>query len=172
MSSGRGARVPAEVRREIEEFLFYEARLADESRYEEWEALVTDDVHYWVPAGDSPDYDPRARLSYVNDNRSRLATRVRQLKTGLRHAQTPPSIMRRVISNVEILAVDELCGEYEVGANFVLYELARQSTGEVRVWPGRATHRLRRVNGELRIASKRVDLVNASRPLPNLTFLI
>jgi 3-phenylpropionate/cinnamic acid dioxygenase small subunit len=168
----RPVRLPEAVRREIEEFLFYEARLADESRYDEWEALVTDDVHYWVPAGDSFDYDPASRLSYVNDNRSRLATRIRQLKTGLRHAQTPPSVMRRVISNVEILAADEPAGEYQVGANFVLYELARQATGELRIWPGRTTHRLRRVNGELRIAAKQVDLVIASQPIPNLTFLI
>lgn len=164
--------VHAELRREIEDLLFLEARLADESRYDEWEALVTEDVHYWVPAGDCADYDPASRLSFVNDNRSRLATRIRQLKTGQRHSQTPPSAMRRVISNVEVLSVDEARGEYEVGSNFVLYELARQSTGELRIWPGRATHRLRRVDGTLRIAAKRVDLVAASLPIPNLTFLI
>jgi 3-phenylpropionate/cinnamic acid dioxygenase small subunit len=164
-------RVDEATRREIEAFLFHEARLADESRYEEWEALVTDDVHYWVPAsaagGDSAD-----RLSYVNDNRSRLATRIRQLKTGHRHSQTPPSVMRRLVSNVEILAADEVSGEYEVGSNFVLYELAHQATGHVRVWAGRTTHRLRRIEGRLRVAAKRVDLVNASGPIPNLTFLV
>ncbi|MGH7898222.1 MAG: aromatic-ring-hydroxylating dioxygenase subunit beta [Candidatus Binatia bacterium] len=159
------------LRPEIEAFLFHEARLADESRYEEWEALVTDDVHYWVPAG-AADYDPASRLSYVNDNRSRLATRIRQLKTGLRHAQTPPSVMRRLISNVEIIAVDDAADEYRVASNFVLHELALQATGDVRVWAGRTIHRLRRVDGAFRIAAKRVDLVTASGPLPNLTFLI
>jgi benzoate/toluate 1,2-dioxygenase subunit beta len=159
------------TRREIEDFLFYEARLADESRYEEWETLVTDDMHYWVPAAGA-DYDPASRLSYVNDNRSRLATRIRQLKTGLRHAQTPPSAMRRLVSNVEILSADDESGEYQVGSNFVLYELAHQATGDIRIWAGRTIHRLRRVEGKLRIAAKRVDLVNASGPLPNLAFLI
>jgi len=159
------------TRREVEDFLFYEARLADESRYEEWETLVTDDMHYWVPAA-AADYDPVSRLSYVNDNRSRLATRIRQLKTGLRHAQTPPSAMRRLVSNVEILSADDESGEYQVGSNFVLYELAHQATGDIRIWAGRTTHRLRRVEGRLRIAAKRVDLVNAGGPLPNLAFLI
>ena len=163
--------VTAATRREIEDFLFYEARLADESRYEEWETLVTDDMHYWVPAAGA-DYDPASRLSYVNDNRSRLATRIRQLKTGLRHAQTPPSAMRRLVSNVEILSADDESGEYQVGSNFVLYELAHQATGDIRIWAGRTIHRLRRVDGRLRIAAKRVDLVNASGPLPNLAFLI
>ena len=159
------------TRREIEAFLFHEARLADESRYDEWEALVTDDVHYWVPAAVT-DYDPASRLSYINDNRPRLATRIRQLRTGLRHSQTPPSVMRRLISNVEILAADAGSGEFEVGSNFVLYELAHQATGEIRLWVGRTTHRLRRIDGRLRIAAKRIDLLNAAGPIPNLTFLI
>jgi len=159
------------TRGEIEAFLFLEARLADESRYDEWEALVTDDVHYWVPAEPS-DYDPAARLSYLNDNRARLATRIRQLKTGLRHSQTPPSLMRRLISNVEIFPIDDGSALYRVESNFVLYELARQATGDLRLWAGRTTHRLRRVDGRLRIAAKRVDLVNAAGPIPNLAFLI
>ena len=159
------------TRREIESFVFLEARLADESRYDEWEALVTDDMHYWVPAEPS-DYDPAARLSYLNDNRARLATRIRQLKTGLRHSQTPPSLMRRLISNVEIFPIDDGSAQYRVEANFVLYELARQATGDLRLWAGRTTHRLRRVGGELKMCGKKVVLVNAGEPLPNLSFLI
>lgn len=165
------AAIDEATRREIEAFLYLEARLEDESRYEEWEALVTDDMHYWVPAGPS-DYDPASRLSYINDNRSRLATRIRQLKTGLRHSQTPPSVMRRIVSNVEIRSFDAAKSEYQVESNFVLYELARQATGDLRIWAGRTTHRLRRENGRLAIAAKRVDLVNAAGPIPNLTFLI
>ena len=174
-SSDRGAHVPVEVseteRREIEAFLYGEARLADESRYEQWEALFTDDAHYWVPRG-AADYDPDTRISYINDNRSRIATRVRQLMTGVRHAQTPPSPMRRVVSNIEVLAVDADTGEYEVGANFVLYELSAQATNHLRIWAGRSTFRLRRVDGRLRIARKVVELVNAAQPQPTMAFLL
>ena len=39
----------------VVDFLYREARLADEARYAEWEALWTDDGVYWVPATtDSP----------------------------------------------------------------------------------------------------------------------
>ena len=169
MSAREAPPIDEATRREIEAFLFHEARLADESRYDEWEALVTDDMHYWVPA-EATSGDPDGRLSYLNDNRSRLATRIRQLKTGRRHAQTPPSVMRRLISNVEIFSLGE--GEYRVESNFALYELAQQASGEVRLWAGRTTHRLRRAEGRLCIASKRIDLVNALGPIPNLTFLI
>jgi 3-phenylpropionate/cinnamic acid dioxygenase small subunit len=158
------------VRAEVEQLLFLEARLADESRYEEWLALMTDDVRYWVPSGRA-DYDPDTRISFVNDNRSRLETRVRQLRTGVRYAQTPPSPMRRVISNLEIESIDAE-GTITAGSNFVLYELSAQATNELRIWAGRATHRIRRVGAELRIAAKTVELVNASQPLPTLAFLL
>ena len=48
---------------------------------------VTDDMHYWVPAGPA-DYDPATRLCYINDNRSRLATRIRQLNRASARADT------------------------------------------------------------------------------------
>ena len=52
--------VSAEERAEIEAFIFREARLADESDYAAWEALVTEDMHYWVPFGPA-NYEPGTR---------------------------------------------------------------------------------------------------------------
>jgi 3-phenylpropionate/cinnamic acid dioxygenase small subunit len=165
----RPIRVDAALRSDVEAFLFLEARLADESRYEEWLELFDDEVHYWVPAG-AADYDPSTRVSYINDNRNRLETRVRQLCTGVRYAQTPPSPMRRLLSNLELLADD---GEtIEVAANFVVHELAAQASNELRVWAGRATYALRRSDDGFRIRRKVVELVNATRPLPTLAFLL
>jgi 3-phenylpropionate/cinnamic acid dioxygenase small subunit len=163
--------VPEDLRREIEAFLYLEARLADESRYDEWEALVTDDMHYWVPKG-AADHDPSERIAYINDNRSRLATRIRQLGTGKRYAQTPPSPMRRVLSNIEVLEADDRRGEYRAAANFVIYEAGIQTTGELRIWPGRATWRLRRVAGRLRMNQKIIELVTASLPQSNMAFIL
>lgn len=172
LATARPLLVAEPLRREIEAFLYLEARLADESQYVEWEKLVTEEMHYWVPKG-AADYDPAGQLSYINDNRARLATRLRQLKTGLRHAQTPVSPMRRIVSNIEVLAADDVAGTYTVASNFVLYELAVQSGSmPLRVWPGRVTHRLRRVDGELRMTQKIVELVTAGVPQPNMAFLI
>jgi len=39
-------------------------------------------------------------------------------------------------------------------------------------WVGRTTHRLRRADGELKMSRKKVVLVNAAEPRPNLSFLI
>jgi 3-phenylpropionate/cinnamic acid dioxygenase small subunit len=78
--------------------------------------------------------------------------------------------MRRLVSNVEVTTADN--DELVAESNFVLCELSVQAKHEMHWWVGRATHRLRRVSGELRMCGKTVVLVNAAEPLPNLSFLI
>jgi hypothetical protein len=91
---------------EISQFLYKEARLQDEHRYAEWEALWTDDAVYWVPAN-GEDTDPEQEMSIIYDNRSRIGLRIRQFFTGKRFSQSPQSRLRRVIANVEVLGDEE-----------------------------------------------------------------
>jgi benzoate/toluate 1,2-dioxygenase beta subunit len=152
--------------RQIEQFLYAEARYADEHDYDAWEALWTDDAIYWVPAGGDLT-DPAGQMSVIYDNRNRIATRLSQLRTGKRHAQSPPSSLRRVISNIEVL--DRQGGDTIVGANFVLAESRERG---VELWAGRVTYRLRAADGQIRLAGKQVLLVNREQALPTLAFLI
>ncbi|MFR9806857.1 aromatic-ring-hydroxylating dioxygenase subunit beta [Pseudonocardia sp. RS010] len=152
--------------RTIEQFLFREARLADEHHFDEWESLWTDDGLYWVPAN-ADDIDPMTQMSIIHDNRSRIRTRIKQLNTGRRLSQEPRSRLRRVVSNVELLGERE--GDVEVGANFVLVE-SRERGKEL--WAGRYTYRLRIVDGELRMSYKKVALVDNARAISSLSFLI
>jgi 3-phenylpropionate/cinnamic acid dioxygenase small subunit len=151
-------------------FLYKEARLADEARYAEWEALWTDDALYWVPATTDPNVDPNKQISHIYDNRNRIATRIKLLQSGYRFSQEPASSMRRLISNIEIEKTDN--DEFIVGSNFLLVELSIQAKHETHLWAGRATHVLRWVGDELKMSHKKVVLVNAAEPLPNLSFLI
>ena len=162
--------LPDADHRAVVEFIYREARLADEARYAEWLGLWTDDGVYWVPATTEPDPDPERQLSHVYDNRARIETRVKLLQTGVRYSQEPASRMRRLVSNIEVEAADG--GELVAGSNFLLAELAVQAGRELHWWAGRATHRLRRVDGQLHMSRKTVVLVNAAEPLPNLAFLI
>jgi benzoate/toluate 1,2-dioxygenase subunit beta len=150
-------------------FLYQEARLADEARYAEWLALWTDDGVYWVPATTDPAATPDTHISHIYDNRARIDTRIKLLQTGHRYSQEPASLMRRLISSVEVATEGS---ELVVESNFLLAELSVQSRHEMHWWVGRTTHRLRRVDGGLRMAAKKVVLVNAAEPLPNLSFLI
>jgi 3-phenylpropionate/cinnamic acid dioxygenase small subunit len=155
---------------ELLSFLYLEARLADEGRYSEWESLWTDegedvaDVVYRVPM--HPDDDPRTTLSYINDNRRRIKSRVAQLNTGNRHSQTPPSVMRRVISNSEI--TDDSDGLITIESNFALFEYRIRQ----RFWAGRVSHTIRRSPDGPRLVRKIVHLIDAGGPVETLAFLV
>src|ERR1700746_2404271 len=49
------------LQQEIEEFLYREADLLDERRYDEWLALLAEDVRYWMPMRRNVKVDDRAR---------------------------------------------------------------------------------------------------------------
>lgn len=158
--------VTVDCLRDVEQFLFHEARLADEHRYEEWERLWTDDALYWVPAN-GDDIDPERQMSIVYDNRSRISLRVKQLLTGKRHTQEPQSRLRRLISNVELLGEDER--GLGVGANTIVFETNQR--GDT-LWGARNEYRLRRVDGKWRMAYKKVMLVNNERAIYTMSFLM
>ena len=152
-------------RREVEEFIYREARLADEHQYSEWETLWADDGRYWVPASDID--NPDAAMSVINDNRSRIRTRIAQLETGRRYSQSPPSRLVRTISNIEIQS--ETVGEFAVTAAFTLIEATSRGR---HLWAGRVDYRLRDTPGGLQMSYKCVDLVDRQFDLPTLAFLI
>jgi 3-phenylpropionate/cinnamic acid dioxygenase small subunit len=153
-------------RHQIENFLYREARLMDEHAYDEWLALWTEDMLYWVPCNDD-DIDPQRHVSIIYDNRARLEDRIERLKSGVAYAQEPKSRLRRVVSNVEI--EEGANGEITVYSNFNLTELrrSRQDT-----FAGRTIHKLRPEGVSFKIASKKVLLVNNDEVIDNLTFLI
>jgi benzoate/toluate 1,2-dioxygenase subunit beta len=156
-----------DTQRAVEQFLYCEARLCDEHRFGEWEALWTDDAVYWVPAN-GDDVDPTRQMSVIFDNRSRIATRVRQLESGKRHAQSPPSRLARHVTNVEVLA--GVGHELTVASVFTIHE-SRLQRGTT-VWAGRYEHVLRHTPEGLRMVRKTARLVDNDRPIPTLAFLI
>jgi len=152
--------------RAVESFLYREARLMDENAYAEWFALWDQDALYWVPAG-ADDIDPTRQVSTVYDNRQRLEARIHRLQSGNAHAQSPPSRLRRVVSNIEI--EEGANGEITTHSNFVLGEVRR---GRQDVFIGRSTHKLRRDGGDFKMFYKKVLLVNNDEYIDNLTFLV
>ncbi len=151
---------------DVTQFIYREARLQDEHRYDEWESLWTDDGVYWVPANGEGG-DPEQVMSIIYDNRSRIALRIRQYHTGKRFSQTPQSRLRRLISNIEVMEDDG--SELSVGSNVLIFE--NQTRGDV-LWAARTEYRLRRVDGALRMARKTVNLVNNQDALYSMAFLV
>ncbi|PJK30344.1 aromatic-ring-hydroxylating dioxygenase subunit beta [Minwuia thermotolerans] len=152
--------------RRVERFIYREARLQDEHRYEDWEHLWADDAIYWVPANGA-DIDPEQQMSIIYDNRSRIGVRVRQLLTGKRYTQEPKSSIRHFVTNIEI--VGRSGADIAAACNVMVYE--SNLRGET-IWAARTDYTLREADGALKMARKKVALVNNDKPLYTLSFLI
>lgn len=166
MSMNTAATTEIALLNEVGQFLYREARLQDTHAYDEWEALWTSDGVYWVPAN-GDDIDPETQMSIIYDNRSRIALRIKQFHTGKRHTQAPRSRLGRVLSNVEIIEVSG--DEIRVAANAMVFESNLRAET---VWCTRNEYLLRREEGGLRMARKKVVLVNNDKALYTLSFLI
>jgi 3-phenylpropionate/cinnamic acid dioxygenase small subunit len=151
---------------QIESFLYREARLMDEHRFDEWLALWTNPARYWVPCNED-DIDPARQVSIIYDDHLRLMQRIERLKSGSVQAMDPKPRMRRLISNIEVESRQD--GHLTVGSNFILC-LARESRQEL--WSGRSIHGLRRDADSFKIAEKKVLLINSDQEMPLLQFLI
>ncbi len=156
----------ASLLRAVEAFIYREARLQDEHQYEAWERLWTDDGVYWVPANGN-DIDPERQMSIIYDNRSRIALRVKQLLTGKHFTQSPQSRLRRLVSNVELL--DDAGNDIKAGCNSLIFE---SSLRDDTLWAARSEYHLRYIDGDLRMARKKVMLVNNEKAIYTLSFLV
>jgi 3-phenylpropionate/cinnamic acid dioxygenase small subunit len=161
---------------DAERFLYREARLLDEHRYEEWQTLFTEDATYWLPIHrDGEEADPSAGISIVYDDAARIDERVyRTLHTPVLD-QNPRSRTVRLVANVEVERGTD--GDPLVRCTQLIGELRPGGQGQVglndqRLFLGRCEYRLRRVEAEWRIAFKKVLLLNADQPIYNLTFII
>jgi len=158
---------------EAEQFLVAEARLLDERRFEEWEALFTEDGVYWVPM--DPDRDPTDSVSIIYDDRKRLHERVYRLTKTPVLDQNPPSRTVRLVANVEVEPGDGP-GEQRVRCNQLIAEMRPGGPGQAglnspRWLAARCEYRLRRVDGRWRIAWKKVVLLDSDRAQYNLSFI-
>lgn len=160
--------------REIEQFLYREARLLDERRFDEWLALLTDDVRYWM-AGRSNRYPRHSKaiaildparyveddmagdddLAILDEDKQSLTGRVRRLDTGMAWAEDPPSRTRHLITNIEVVPASSPT-EVQAHSNFIVY----RSRGETEqdFYVGTRLDQLLRVGDAWKIAVRKVTL--------------
>lgn len=138
------------TRQQVEDFLYAEAALLDAWKLDEWLTLLTDDAVYRVPSNDRPESDPKDTLFTIADDIHRIRARVTRLNDKAAHAEFPRSRTRRMISNVRILAQNELTVVVE--ANFIVHRFRRNQS----IYPfvGQYRYTLRKDGGGFRIASR------------------
>jgi 3-phenylpropionate/cinnamic acid dioxygenase small subunit len=168
------------LHREIEDFLYREAELLDDRRYEEWLDLFTEDARYWmpmrrnVPAG-APEREftrEGAEVSWFDDGKDTLVRRVRQIRTGVHWAEEPPSRICHVVTNVRILRAEPPAApaEVTVGCRFLVYRNRVET--ETDLLAGKREDRLRRVGEGWRIARRKIVLDQNVLLAKNLTFFL
>ena len=146
-----------------EQFLLHEARLLDEAKFDDWLALFTDDAWYWVPSEPNQD-NPHDTVSLMYDDRRLLETRVRRLASPRMYSQEPRSRTSRMVGNLSI--EDSEGRSVTIRSKFLMIEYRREVQ---RLFTGTAFHRLTQLGGAIRIAWKRIDLVNCDAPMDGLT---
>lgn len=150
----------------VQEFLFHEARLLDERRFDEWLALYAPDAEYWVPYAWEQD-NPKDHVSLFYETVSLLRMRVDRLERGLSPLDSPKARANHYLTNV---TVDPAQGaELTARAHLLFCEYRRD---EQRWFAGRCQWRLRPDAESFRIAAKRVDLLNADQDSGHLRFAL
>ena len=163
-----------ELLRDVEQFLYREARLLDDRRFHEWLELFTDDVRYWM-AGRSTRYprsskaitvlDPERRreadpaiedeMAILDETKATLGGRIARLDTGMAWAEDPPSRTRHIITNIEVEAGDT-ASELKVYSNVLVYRTRAETEQDFYV--GARQDVLRRVDGGWKIARRKLVL--------------
>ena len=152
-------------RSEIERFLYREAWLLDHGRLDEWLGLFTDDATYWIPL-EANQGDPLTTSSLVYDDRRLLEIRVRQFQHPRAHARVPVPRTVHQVGNVQVVETE--AHGVRVDSTLVLLEYRHERQ---RVWGALVEHRLRRTADGLRIAAKRIALVNSEAELDGIVCL-
>lgn len=163
---------------EITEFFYAEADLLDDGRYEEWLDLLTDDVSYTMPlrlnvavadVASREQTKAGSEVCWFDEDKTTLAKRVAQLRTGQHWAEEPLSRVSHLVTNVRVLAVD--LPTVEVACRFLVHR--NRVAAETDFFVGRRHDTLRRAadgNG-WRIARRELLLDQNVLLAKNLTLL-
>jgi len=162
------------VRHEVQDFLYREAELLDERRYEEWLELFTDDARYFMPMRRNVPHDEPEReftregldVNWFDEGKDTLARRVQQIRTGIHWAEEPPSRICHMVSNVQVLHASPT--EIGVKSRFLVYRNRVETETDVLV--GKREDLLRRAKGSFRIARRKIVLDQSVLLAKNLTF--
>jgi 3-phenylpropionate/cinnamic acid dioxygenase small subunit len=158
-----GLSVPERVmlQHEVEQFLYCEAALLDDRRFEDWLDLIADDMHYWMPirrtvmlADLDREFTKIGEMSYFDDDRNDLRMRVEKLRTGDSWSEDPPSRTRHLVSNIRI--TDVTGDDVTVELGFHLHR--SRLNGKIDDWTGKRVDRLRRVGDGFKIFQRHIYL--------------
>ena len=154
------AAASAETQRAVEQFLYRQAEILDERRWDDWLGLFSEDGRYWMPAQEEQTTGDGVPNIFYED-RDLMSVRINRVSHPRAWSQHPPNRTSHVVSNVVVEAEDPDTGEVIARSKFYAAEFRNDET---RHFAGKYRHHLRRTADGYRIALQRVDLVDAEGP--------
>ncbi|MPZ15446.1 MAG: 3-phenylpropionate/cinnamic acid dioxygenase subunit beta [Chloroflexi bacterium] len=147
---------------EIEQFLYREADLLDDRKYEAWLGLFTEDARYWMPmrrnvSSEELEHEftaERHEMAWFDETKGTLVDRVKQIRTGVHWAEEPFSRISHVVSNVRILEAG--AEEVRVRCRFIVYR--NRMVEEQSLFVGSRIDTLRRAGRSWQIARREIYL--------------
>jgi 3-phenylpropionate/cinnamic acid dioxygenase small subunit len=143
------------------QFYIREAWLLDERKLDEWLALFTDDVLYFMPRRKNVlrrelhrETTPLGDLAILEEDRRYLEMRVARLASGMAWAEDPPSRTRHLIGNLEASTLDN--GEVEARTAFLVYRSHLET--DQQLLSGCREDLLRRLDGGWKVARRTIVL--------------
>jgi dibenzofuran dioxygenase beta subunit len=157
--------VPWEVLKQVETFLYAEARLLEDNRFDDWLACLSDDIHYSMPVRQNMDVaesdkDPLGSFALYDDDKQSLELRVLRIKTGQAHAEVPLSVTQRFITNVMAKPASE--NTLQAYSNFTVYQERRGQHGVT--FYGRRNDILSQDGNTLKIKGRKITLAQTILP--------
>ena len=155
------------TRDDIIDFIYAEARMLDEGHFSEWLDLWLPDGIYWMPL-DYKQTDPDLVTSLLYEDQFMLRLRVERLNGARTFSQKPKSRCHHVIQRP---FVDEFDTEADTFKANTSMHYVETRLDEQFLLACTAQHDLKLVDGKLRIANKRVDLLNSDAAFGNIQLL-
>ncbi|WP_372610625.1 aromatic-ring-hydroxylating dioxygenase subunit beta [Aquicoccus sp.] len=155
------------TREDLIDFVYGEARMLDEGRFEEWLELWLEDGHYWMPL-DWKQEDPLHVTSLLYEDMFMLRLRVQRLTGARTFSQKPKSRCHHVLNRPFVDEMDHEAGRFVTNTNMHYVETRLDEQFLLALT---AVHELKLVDGRLRIANKRVDLLNCDAAFGNIQLL-
>jgi 3-phenylpropionate/cinnamic acid dioxygenase small subunit len=162
---------------EVSDFLYREADLLDERRYEEWLDLLADDYQYAVPLRMNVMYDDVAaredtragsEICWFDEGKATAELRVAQLATGKHWAEEPVSRVTHLVANIRLESTE--LPEVDLSCRFVVYR--NRVADETDFLVGRRKDRLRKTADGWRVVRRELLLDQSVLLAKNLSIFV
>jgi 3-phenylpropionate/cinnamic acid dioxygenase small subunit len=153
---------------QLAEFIYREARLLDEKRFDTWYERFTDDARSWMPLTRGQP-DGRTHTSLFYEDKLLLKVRIERLRHPNAFSQQQPSFCQHVLQQPALEPAGSSAGELHMRTPFLYVETQLDSQ---MLLAGIAYHHLTTMDGALRIRMKKIELLNCDAALPSIQLLI